>query len=304
MLVSLQGPRFRKGETRLDNPRHRLMRIEAQVQAPIATAQLVKFDFPEPIDNVMQEQAAFRLDLCLTPRPSNARACYRARWGAHRFEPIGTLFLVPPGESMLAVSDGRCRQVSVVCQLFPEPMRAWLDDEFRWTDSGLSAGLDIRDRNLRTLLLRLAEEARNPGFASEMLVEMITGQIAVELARYCRANNTQVIAGGLASWRLRLIDERLREEDGQPTLAELAELCGVSVRQLTRGFRASRGYSIGEHCANHRVEQARKRLAAGESVKVIACSLGFSSASAFCHAFRRATGVTPGQYRQFLPRTS
>lgn len=278
------------------------MRVEAQVQAPIATAQLVQFDFPEPIDNVMQEQASYRLDLCLTPRPSNARACYRARWAKHRFEPIGKLFLVPPGESMLAVSDGRCRQVSVVCQLFPEPMRAWLDDEFEWTDRGLAAGLDIRDANLRTLLLRLAEEARNPGFASEMMVELMAGQIAIELARYCRATNTQFTGGGLAAWRLRLIDERLQEEGAQPTLAELARLCRVSVRQLTRGFRVSRGYSIGEHVANHRVEQARQLLAGGESVKVIACSLGFSSASAFCHAFRRATGLTPGQFRQLLPR--
>ena len=34
-----------------------------------------------------------------------------------------------------------------------------------------------------------------------------------------------------------------------PSLAELAELCALSVRQLTRGFRASRGCSLGEHIA-------------------------------------------------------
>jgi len=279
------------------------MRVEAQVQGPLAMAQLVRFDFPEPIANVMQAQSSFRLDLCLTPRPRNARACYRARWAAHRFEPIGNLFLVPPGESMLAVSDGRCEQASVVCQLYPEPMRAWLDDEFSWTDGGLSAGLDIRDRGLRSLLLRLADEARNPGFASAMMVELITGQIAIELARFCRLKNSTRNSGGLAPWRLRLIDQRLREDSAPPTLEELATLCRVSVRQLTRGFRASRGLSIGEHVANHRVEQARALLAAGDSVKAIACALGFSSASAFCQAFRRATGVTPGQYRLLLPRT-
>lgn len=286
-------------------PTHRLMQVEAEVQAPVATAQLVRFDFPEPIANVMQEQSSFRLDLCLTPRPSNARACYRARWSAHRFEPIGNLFVVPPGESMLALSDGRCQQSSVVCQLHPEPMRAWFDDEFQWTDQGLAAGLDIRDRSLRTLLLRLAEEARNPGFASGMMVELITGQIAIELARYCKANNSAAVAGGgLALWRLRLIDQRLEEGSAPPTLAELANLCRVSVRQLTRGFRASRGYSIGDHVANHRVERARKMLGEGQSVKAIASTLGFSSPSAFCHAFRRATGVTPGQYRHLLPRSA
>lgn len=301
MLVFLQYPQGRaQRPARLEYPTQRLMSVEAEVRAPVATTQLVRFDFPEPIENVMQEQASYRLDLCLTPRPFNARACYRARWASHRFEPIGNLFLVPPGETMLAVSDGRCQQASIVCQVHPEPMRAWLDAEFEWTDQGLAAGLDIRDRNLRALLLRLGEEARHPGFASEMMVELITGQIAIELARYCRTNNASTIGGGLAPWRLRIIDQRLAEESAAPTLAELASLCGMSVRQLTRGFRVSRGYSVGEHVANHRVERARQLLARGDSVKAIASSLGFASASGFCHAFRRATGVTPGQYRLLL----
>ncbi|MBP6682892.1 MAG: helix-turn-helix transcriptional regulator [Halioglobus sp.] len=284
----------------MDFSNDRLMHVEAEVRAPVATAQLVRFHFPERIEKVMREAQSYRLDLCLTPRPTNARACYPDRWGTHRFEPIGNLFLVPPGESMLAISDGCCQQASILCQLHPEPMRDWFDGALEWTDQGLSAGLDIRDRNIRSLLMRLAEEARNPGFASEMMVELIAAQVAIELARYCNDSNEKPATGGLAPWRLRRIDERLREESAPPTLVELAALCRVSVRQLTRGFRESRACSIGDYIANHRVEQAKRRLATDESVKAIAYSLGFSSPSSFSFAFRRVTGETPGDFRQRL----
>ncbi len=89
-----------------------------------------------------------------------------------------------------------------------------------------------------------------------------------------------------------------------PTLAELAALCGLSVRQLTRGFRASRGCSIGEYLESSRVAHARRLLAAGQSVKSIAYALGFASPSGFCFAFRRATAETPREFRQRLGRAA
>ena len=128
-------------------------------------------------------------------------------------------------------------------------------------------------------------------------------QLAIELSRYCRAIADGPMTGGLALWRLRLIDERLREVREAPTLAELAALCRLSVRQLTRAFRASRGCSIGDCVAQSQVDHARLLLATDESVKTIAYSLGFSSPSAFAHAFRRATGESPHEFRQGVSRS-
>jgi AraC family transcriptional regulator len=70
------------------------------------------------------------------------------------------------------------------------------------------------------------------------------------------------------------------------------------VRQLTRGFRASRGCTIGEYAARNEIDRAKELLTAGESIKVIAASLGFASPSSFTYAFRRATGQTPAQFRK------
>jgi AraC family transcriptional regulator len=136
-----------------------------------------------------------------------------------------------------------------------------------------------------------------------MLVELIAGQLAIELARYCMAIAEGPVTGGLAPWRLRLIDERMREVHKAPTLTELADLCGLSVRQLTRAFRISRGSSIRQYVALSQVEHAKRLLTSEESVKAIAHSLGFSSSSKFAFAFRRATGETPREFRQHIQAT-
>ncbi|TAL02289.1 MAG: AraC family transcriptional regulator [Rhodospirillaceae bacterium] len=280
-----------------------MMTIEAEIRVPAATVQLVRFHLAEPGNHVLRDEKAHWLDLCLTPRPRNARACYRDRWSPHRFEPIGDLFMVPSGEAMHARSD--CgRQASVVCQLRPDLIQGSLDSAVEWTDRRLEASLDIANPGIRNLLFRLAGEARHPGFASGMLVELIATQMVIELSRYWTSIAEGPAVGGLASWRLRLIDERLREIRQAPALTELATLCNLSVRQLTRGFRASRGCSIGDYVEQCRIENAKRLLDTGETIKTISYSMGFASPSSFSYAFRRATGATPRQFRQRLVRES
>jgi AraC family transcriptional regulator len=276
------------------------MTLDAQVRTPLATAQLVCFHVTGPADHVLRAQETYWLDLCLTPRPANARGCFSERWASHRFEPIGQVFLVPPRETLRTLSDGAPSQASVLCHLLPEPVSKWFDGELSWTEAKLEAGLDVQDANVRGLLLRLAAELREPGFASEMLVELFVAQLAIELTRYCAAVQPRAASGGLSPWRLRLIDERLREVRAAPTLAELSRLCNLSTRQLARGFRVSRGRSIGDHVAQCRIENAKRMLATDESVKAIAYTLGFASPSSFSFAFRSATGQTPREFRARL----
>jgi len=276
----------------------KVMTIEAEVRVPFATAQLARFAVTEPVDRILHQEGSYWIDLCLTPRPPNTRACYRDRWSPHRFERLGNIFLVPPGQRMQTRTDGGSPQDSLLCRLRPEAISQYLESDLEWTDRGLEASLDISNPNVRGLLLRLAEEMRHPGFASQVLVELITAQLTIELSRYCDSFKDGGMTGGLAPWRLRLIDERLHEAREAPTLSELAALCNLSVRQLTRGFRSSRGRSIGDHVAQCRIDHAKRLLATDQSVKAIAYSLGFASPSSFSFAFRRATGETPREFRQ------
>ena len=274
------------------------MTIEAELVAPGATVRVTRFDVP-PGEGELPRDADCRLDLSLTPRAPNARISFRDRWSAHRFERPGKVFLVPPGEALRARTDGG-RQASVVCMLHPDAIRRWLERDIGWSNRLIEASFDIPGTCMPALLMRLGEEARHPGFASAALCEAFAMQIAVELGRYYCGIEEGVQAGGLPPWRLRLIEERLRDGPDTPTLSALAMLCGLSVRQLTRGFRASRGRSIGEHIAARRIDRARDLLGGGKSVKSIAYAMGFRSPSSFCHAFRKATGQTPQQYRQHV----
>lgn len=278
--------------------------VEGELRVPMATAQLIHFHCPAPSDDVLHADGDYWLDLCLTPRPRNARVCYPNRWSANRFQRLGHVFLVPPSEVARMRSDESSHQTSLVLRLLPEPLRALFGDELEWTDKRLEASVDIGSANIRGLMLRLAEEIRRPGFASQTLVELIVGQIAIEFGRYSRGIEEDAAHSGLAPWRLRLIDERLNEVREPPTLSELAALCKVSLRQLTRGFRASRNRSIGDVVADSRVDHAKRLLAEGRSVKAVAYTLGFSSPSAFCFAYRRATGQTPLEFKLRVLQTT
>src|SRR5262249_22494619 len=151
---------------------------------------------------------AHRLDLSLTPRPRDARACYPEYWNPHRFERLGDLMFVPVGE-VLRVSGTPVSRSSINCQLHAGPIRNLVEDDLAWTDRKLDASLDIQAPNIRTLVTRLGQEACHPGFASQMLADSIAAQIAIELLRYGAAISNGPATAGLTPWRLRIIDDRL-----------------------------------------------------------------------------------------------
>ena len=286
----------------MQSPQEPLMTLEAERRLSCATLQLICFNRLLPQETQLSRNNSYWLDLCVTPRPNNARASYFERWGPHRYERIGDIFMVPPGEAFRVRADSGGRQASIVCQIDADAIDRRFGETVEWTDRRLEACLDIASPHIRSLLFRLAEEVRHPGFASEELLELLLNQLIIDLCRVLKVIADGPVAGGLASWRLRLIDERLREVRVPPTLAELADLCNVSIRQLTRGFRTSRGCSIGDYITQTRVDMAKRLLATDETIKSIAYSMGYASPSNFSYSFRRATGATPRQYRQRLQR--
>jgi AraC family transcriptional regulator len=277
----------------------RPLEVDAELELPLALVQIIRLEHLGPEDNMFRRDGVFWVDLCLTPRRPTACARYIDRWGPHRFAEMGPIIALPPGENMHLKSAGG-RHSSVICQLRAEAVRKWLPQDFEWTDRRLEACLHIASDRIRWLLLRLNQELRGPRLGTREMCTALVDQLAIELARYIVSVNEPTEKGGLASWRLRVIDERLAEPREPPTLAELADLCRMSVRQLTRGFRTSRGCSVSDHLAELRIDTAKRRLSASqETIKTIATSLGFASQSSFTVAFRRATGgVTPNEYRK------
>lgn len=244
------------------------------------------------------------LDLCVTPRPANMRGAFAESWGSHRFEPLGDIMLIPPGHPLDLRWDGNGEHYSIRCELRGKLARHRFCNQMDWTEARLLASLDISSHPVRLLLRRLAEEARSPRRDTRLLVGSIATQLTVELCRYLECVTDDMAHGGLAAWRLRLIDERLKNEIVPPTLIELAQLCSVSVRQLTRGFLKSRGCTLGQYVHQNRIDAVKRLLATEESIKSVADAVGFSSTSSLAQAFRRATGLTPRSYQRRIWRSA
>src|ERR1700761_465960 len=202
-------------------PQEEMLKVGAEVRVPVATAQLVHFHFTDPLDIVMFDRESYWLDLCLQPRPANARAFYLDNWASPRFEKIGKVYLLPPGEPIQTRSDGGSH-TSILCHLRPEALKEWYDGDLQWTNRRLEASLDIPDASIRFGLVKLADEMRHPGFASNMLIELLAAQLVIELGRYFSQFDRIPKTGELAHWRLRAIDERLNDTQEMPTLLELA----------------------------------------------------------------------------------
>ncbi|WP_332764581.1 GlxA family transcriptional regulator [Phenylobacterium sp.] len=99
--------------------------------------------------------------------------------------------------------------------------------------------------------------------------------------------------------RVHAVQNRI-EHDHAKTLsaAALGRECGLSLRSLTRRFRAATGMSPAEYHRRVRIETAKRMLEAGnQSLEQIAISVGFSESQAFQRAFRIIAGCTPGAYR-------
>jgi transcriptional regulator GlxA family with amidase domain len=87
-----------------------------------------------------------------------------------------------------------------------------------------------------------------------------------------------------------------------PRVNEFAREAGVSPRSLGRVFVAETGIGVAAYFQNARIRQAQDLFASTAlSLKAIAYAAGFGTRVTFFRAFKRATGVTPAEYRRDLP---
>ncbi|HET6361104.1 MAG TPA: AraC family transcriptional regulator [Gemmatimonadota bacterium] len=84
-----------------------------------------------------------------------------------------------------------------------------------------------------------------------------------------------------------------------PGLSAIAAEIGVHPVHLARVFRSRHGCSIGEYARRLRVERAAEALRDPEvPIARVAHRLGYADQSHFARSFRRATGLSPSEYRR------
>ncbi|MGX5733314.1 helix-turn-helix domain-containing protein [Bosea thiooxidans] len=92
-------------------------------------------------------------------------------------------------------------------------------------------------------------------------------------------------------------------DEGAPTVAEVAEMAGISVRSLQRKLSGA-GLSYSDLLGAARFENAARLLRDSDAKIIeIAFSSGYADPAHFTRAFRRISGITPREYRdQSRPR--
>ncbi len=83
----------------------------------------------------------------------------------------------------------------------------------------------------------------------------------------------------------------------QLKLHTLAQGLATSPRTLARRVQAAAGHSVGDHVRLLKLRQAGERLLhGGQTVTQVSDALGFANESGFRRSFKRATGLTPGDF--------
>jgi AraC family transcriptional regulator len=128
------------------------------------------------------------------------------------------------------------------------------------------------------------------------------------LALLARVDGSQTATvrpcGGLAPGSLRRVIDYIEADLSRPfTIEGLAQVAGVSSRHFMRAFRESTGQTPLRVVYSLRLERAKEFLLdPRRTATEVALDCGFSHAQHFSTAFKKATGVTPSDFRRAATR--
>jgi AraC family transcriptional regulator len=162
----------------------------------------------------------------------------------------------------------------------------------------------VRDAVIYSTALAIVSAMTTETSVSRMYAEAASLMLAAHIIReYWDNGSVRPIAPAslqVDQMRIRhvldFISTRLADEI---TVAELAEVAGLSTFHFARTFARTVGVSPHRYVSRLRLEKAMTEVAAGNlSLAQIALNASFSSQASFTRAFLRATGLTPGEYRR------
>jgi len=224
-----------------------------------------------------------------------------AGWISERAKATRRIASVCTGIYALAATgllDGRrasthWRFTADVAKRFPrlrmEPNALFVKDGKFYSSAGITAGID--------LALALIEEDFGARMALTVAREMVVylkrsgGQ-----EQYSEPLQFQAAASDRFA---QLVTWMTNNPTREMSVESLARRAALSPRQFFRRFKACFGSSPAIFVETLRLNEARRRLSAGEpSIASVAEAVGFKGADAFRRAFERRFRITPSKYRR------
>jgi AraC family transcriptional regulator len=155
------------------------------------------------------------------------------------------------------------------------------------------------------ILEMLSRSSVTADAASRLFVEQAIDLLCTQLIRAHSSVGTLQPAEpkrGLADWQVKRVTGYMQDFiDREIGLQELAALVGLSQYHFCTAFRLAVGVSPHQHLTALRMARARELLAALDlPIIQVALAVGYQTPSAFTASFRKATKVTPSEFRQSL----
>lgn len=166
--------------------------------------------------------------------------------------------------------------------------RLFVRDRGLITSAGVASGIDMS--------LSMIEEQHGP---------VVTARAARELVIYLRRNGDADQRSIYLDYRThlqpgvhRVQDWLVNHPDERPTVEELAEIAGMSPRNLTRVFRRATGTTLKAFSNELKLEVARSLLSNPDfTVDRVASQCGFSDPRQLRRLWRKSYGVAPSEWR-------
>lgn len=281
-----------------------MLSVVAEIQTPIAKVEVMEGVWPQPVEHVWNDPRPV-VTLLLREPTYKAVGQYRNTGSNEAPEGIGSVFFIPPNCELYGWgSGGHVRAARCVFDLAFYERAAGTSGQL--TSAQLRSSLNIRGAFSMTLLNRLMREALSPGFGSCMLAESLGAALLLESLGQTISINTEINCprGSFTRRQRRIIDDYHEELEANPALnppniSQLAERCGLGVRQFSRLFRQEKNESVGRYFSTVQIQRAQRMLVETDlSLKEIAFRLGFSSTANFSTAFRNACDQPPAAYRR------
>lgn len=140
---------------------------------------------------------------------------------------------------------------------------------------------------------KLRQEFRSPDSFSPIVLEALMLELVAAIGRQPEDDRAPSWLREVRS----MIERRFRET---LTLAALAETVSIHPTHLARAFRRHYHTTVGEMLRDLRLACAKRQLESGAPLHQVALDCGFADQSHFTRTFRRATGVTPANFRRSL----
>jgi len=277
----------------------------ARVETPSVIVEIMTQRHPTPTNDIFQENMHI-LALQQSRRQDVSQGRYCLPDYREGFRDIGRMMAVPASVPLEIRASGGPVEI-VRCRFNDDILASYGASDALANPHVLANCINLRHSFMADTLARLSLELRAPSLASTALVEAMGTMLIIEFARYLVDHPKQapVHRGGLSRRQYRMITEYVQAQEACPSLSDLSELTGLSIRHLTRAFRQTTGETVYSYIEQVRFEKAQALLVDSDLLmKDIARRLGFACSSSFSVAFRKIAGETPLEFRRRLrPRS-